>query len=82
VKSNRAQADYFELLICEYICNFCNLKFEFSSDLEYLFKKTLLVPNGKVRLELQKSNFERLKPVIKKILETEIDKNGKVVKIA
>jgi len=35
-KSNRAQADYFELLVCKYICEEYNIEFRYNKDLEEL----------------------------------------------
>jgi len=78
VKSNRAQADYFELLACQHICHLYNITFSYSKDLAKLFKKTLSLPNGIARLKLQNDNFIKIQPKIKEILDYEIGQKGKL----
>lgn len=82
VKANRAQADLFELLVCRYICNICDINFDYLDDLKFLEKKILLVPNGNNRLKLQENNFIKLKPTIDKIVKLEIANKGKIVGVA
>ena len=79
VKANRAQADLFELLVCSHICDICDINFDYLSDLKFLEKKILLVPNGDNRLKLQKNNFIKLKPTIDKIIKLEIFNKGKII---
>ncbi len=81
VKSNRAQADYFELLVCQYICHLYNITFSYSKDLAELSNKILSLPSGAARLKLQNDNFIKIQPKIKKILDYEIDQKGKVVDV-
>lgn len=80
-KSNRAQADYFELLVGQYICHLYNITFSYSNDLAELSNKVLELPDGAKRLKLQNDNLIKLEPEIKKILEFEITKKGKVIKV-
>lgn len=81
VKSNRAQADYFELLVCQYICHLYNVTFSYSKDLAKLSNKILVLPDGKERLKLQNDNFIKIQPKIKEILDYEIGQKGKVVRV-
>lgn len=81
VKSNRAQADYFELLVCQYICHLYNITFSYSKDLAELSNKILSLPSGTARLKLQNDNFIKIQPEIKKILDYEIGQKGKVVNV-
>lgn len=81
VKSNRAQADYFELLVCQYICHLYNITFSYSKDLAELSNKVLLLPSGMARLKLQNDNFIKIQPKIKEILDYEIGQKGKVVNV-
>ena len=60
VKSNRAQADYFELLVCQYICHLYKVTFSYSEDLAKLSNKILVLPDGKERLKLQNDNFIKI----------------------
>jgi len=80
-KSNRAQADYFELLVCKYICEEYKIKFLYNEDLKKLKSKVLELPNGKERLKLQERNLEKIKPEIKKILKFEEKTKGKVIEV-
>lgn len=81
VKSNRAQADYFELLVCQYICHLYNVTFSYSKDLAKLSNKILILPDGKARLKLQNDNFIKIQPKIKEILDYEIGQKGKVISV-
>ncbi len=81
VKSNRAQADYFELLVCQYICHLYNITFSYSKDLAELSNKILSLPSGTARLKLQNDNFIKIQPKIKEILDYEIGQKGKVVNV-
>jgi len=81
VKSNRAQADYFELLVCQYICHLYKVTFSYSEDLAKLSNKILVLPDGKERLKLQNDNFIKIQPKIKEILDYEIGQKGKVIKV-
>lgn len=81
VKSNRAQADYFELLVCQHICHLCNVTFSYSKNLAELSNKILSLPNGTGRLRLQNDNFIKIQPKIKEILDYEISGKGKVVNV-
>ena len=81
VKSNRAQADYFELLVCQYICHLYRVTFSYSKDLAKLSNKVLVLPNGKERLKLQNDNFIKIQPKIKEILDYEIGQKGKVIRV-
>lgn len=81
VKSNRAQADYFELLVCQYICHLYNVTFSYSKNLAQLSNKILVLPDGKERLKLQNDNFIKIQPKIKEILDYEIVQKGKVIKV-
>lgn len=79
VKSNRAQADYFELLVCQYICHLYGITFSYSKDLASLSNKIIVLPDGAARLKLQNDNFIKIQPKIKEILDYEIGRKGKVV---
>jgi len=81
VKSNRAQADYFELLVCQYICHLYKVTFSYSEDLAKLSNKILVLPDGKERLKLQNDNFIKIQSKIKEILDYEISRKGKVVRV-
>lgn len=81
VKSNRAQADYFELLVCQYICHLYNITFSYSKDLAELSNKILSLPSGTARLKLQNDNFIKIQPKIKEILDYEIGQKGKVINV-
>lgn len=81
VKSNRAQADYFELLVCQYICHLYKVTFSYSEDLAKLSNKILVLPDGKERLKLQNDNFIKIQPRIKEILDYEIGQKGKVIRV-
>lgn len=81
VKSNRAQADYFELLVCQYICHLYNVTFSYSKDLAELSNKILSLPSGTARLKLQNDNFIKIQPKIKEILDYEIGQKGKVISV-
>jgi len=80
-KSNRAQADYFELLVGQNICHLYNITFSYSKDLAELSNKVLELPDGAKRLKLQNNNLIKLKPEIKKILDYEITEKGKIIKV-
>ena len=81
VKSNRAQADYFELLVCQYICHRHNIKFAYSEKLLELSNLILHLPNGEERLKLQHDNLEKLKPKLDEILDFEILRKGKIIEV-
>lgn len=78
-KSNRGQADYFELLICQYICYLYKITFSYSEDLAKLSNKVLAMENGEKKLKLQNDNFIKIQPEIKKILDNEISQKGKII---
>lgn len=80
-KSNRAQADYFELLVCQYICHLYKVTFSYSEDLAKLSNKVLEKVDGPARLKLQNNNFIKIQPDIKQILDEEIKKKGKIVNV-
>ena len=73
-KSNRAQADYFELLVCQHICHLYKVTFSYSKDLAKLSNKVLERADGAIRLKLQNDNFIKIQPEIKKILDEAIKK--------
>lgn len=81
VKSNRAQADYFELLVCQYICCLYGITFSYSLDLAHLSNQVLKLPEGKKRLKLQNDNLIKIQPKIKEILDYEIGQKGKIIKV-
>lgn len=81
VKSNRAQADYFELLVCQYICHLYGIRFAYSKNIASLSNKILKLPEGAKRLELQNSNLLKLESELKKILEFEVKRKGKIVEV-
>ena len=81
VKANRAQADYFELLVAQYICHLYKIRFSYSKDLATLSNKILDVPDGANRLKLQNGNFLKIAPKLKKILISEISKKGKIIEV-
>lgn len=80
-KSNRAQADFFELLVGQYICFLYNIRFSYSKDLSLLIKKILIKSDGAKRLKLQTNNFLKVKKEIKTILDAEIKEKGKIVEV-
>ena len=80
-KSNRAQADYFELLTCQYICHLYNIRFSYSKNLALLSNQILKLPDGPKRLELQNSNLLKLEPELKKILRFEVKRKGKIIDV-
>ena len=69
LKSNRAQADYFELLVAQYICHLYNIRFAYSKNLAFLSNQILALPSGKNRLKLQNDNLLKIAPKLKKILK-------------
>ncbi len=71
-KSNRAQADYFELLVCQYICHLYNVTFSYSKNLAKLSSQVLKLRDGKERLDLQNRNLMKIAPRLKEILDFEI----------
>ena len=81
LKSNRAQADYFELLVCQYICHKHNIRFAYSKNLAKLSNQILDLPNGKERLKLQNNNLLKLIPKLDKILDFEISRKGKIIEV-
>ena len=81
VKSNRAQADYFELLVVRHISNLYKLAFPYAKDLNFLSNQILKLPNGTERLRLQSYNLLKIRKGLGKILKYEISKKGKVVEI-
>ncbi|MDD3487844.1 MAG: hypothetical protein PHH35_00640 [Candidatus Pacebacteria bacterium] len=81
VKSNRAQADYFELLIVQYICHLYNIRFVYSKNLALLSNQVLELPNGEERLKLQNDNLLKLIKILKDILDFEISKKGKIIEV-
>lgn len=81
VKSNRAQADYFELLTAQYICHLSNVRFSYSKELASLSNRILTIPNGTVRLKLQNDNLLKLAPKLKKILSYEVLKKGEIIEV-
>jgi len=80
-KSNRAQADLFELLVCQYICSLYRITFSYSDDLSKLLKSVLDKKDGKERLATQNNNFITIKPEIKSILNKEIKIKGKIINV-
>jgi len=80
-KSNRAQADFFELLVCQYICHLYKITFSYSEDLAKLLNKVLAMESGEKRLKLQNDNFIKIQPEIKKILDDEISRKGKIINV-
>lgn len=81
VKANRAQADYFELLVAQHICHLYKIRFSYSKDLVALSDKILAVPDGANRFKLQNRNFRKLIPKLKKILSYEISQKGKIIEV-
>ena len=80
-KANRAQADYFELLVAQYICHLYKIRFSYSKDLATLSNKILTVPDGANRLKLQNKNFLKLTPKLKNILSYEISEKGIIIEV-
>jgi hypothetical protein len=81
VKSNRAQADYFELLVCQYICHKLNIRFAYSKNLAELSNLILDLPRGKERLKLQNNNLLKLMPKLDEILDFEVSRKGKIIDV-
>lgn len=83
VKSNRAQADYFELMICQHICQEFNVPFIYTKNLAELSNQVLTLPNGRERLKLQNDNLIKVIPKINEILQYEIkiNKKGKIIEV-
>lgn len=81
VKSNRAQADYFELLVTQYICHLHNIRFAYSKNLASLSNQILRLPNGDKRLKLQNNNLLKLAPKLKVVLALEISKKDKIIEV-
>lgn len=81
VKANRAQADYFELLVAQYICHLYKIRFSYIKDFVSLSDKILTVPDGANRLKLQNRNFRKLIPKLKKILSYEISKKDRIIEV-
>lgn len=80
-KSNRAQADYFELLVCQYICHLYSVTFSYSKNLAQLSSQVLKLRDGKERLNLQNQNLIKIAPRFKEILDFEIKTKGKIIKV-
>ncbi len=80
-KSNRAQADYFELLVAHYICHLYNIRFSHSKEIATLSNQILSLPDGTNRLKLQNDNLLKLTPKLKKILLFEVSKKGKIIEV-
>lgn len=80
-KSNRAQADYFELLVCQYICHLYSVTFSYSKNLAQLSSQVLKLRDGKERLDLQNKNLIKIASRLKKILDFEIKTKGKIIKV-
>lgn len=81
VKSNRAQADYFELLVAQYICHLHNIRFAYSDNLALLSNQILKLPDGANRLRLQNNNLLKLAPKLKAVLSFEISKKDKIIEV-
>lgn len=81
VKSNRAQADYFELLVAQCICHLHNIRFAYSKNLALLSNEVLKLPDGANRLKLQNDNLLRSTSRLKEILSSEILKKGKIIEV-
>jgi hypothetical protein len=80
-KSNRAQADYFELLVAQYICHLYDIRFSHSKEIAALSNQILSLPNGTNRLKLQNDNLLKLAPKLKKILLFEVSRKGKIIEV-
>lgn len=80
-KSNRAPADYFEVLVCQYIANKYKVPFRYAKELAELSNKTLDLPDGERKLRLQNSNVLKITGDLKKIIESEVVKKGKVIAV-
>lgn len=80
-KSNRAAADYFELLVCQFICHKYKITFSHSKDIKYILNKVLKLPNGNKRILRQNKNFEKIEKRIIEILNFEIKKKGKIIEV-
>lgn len=80
-KSNRAQADYFELLTCQYICHLYDIRFSHSKNLALLSNQVLKLPDGPKRLELQNSNLLKLEPKLRKVLKLETKRKGRIIEV-
>ena len=79
LKSNRYSADYFELLVCQFICHKYNITFSYSKDIKVLLDKILELPKGRERILRQNKNFEKIEKEIIKILNFEIKQKGKII---
>lgn len=80
-KSNRAQADYFELLVAHHICHLYNVRFAYSKDLASLSNQILQLPSGASRLKLQNDNLLKIAPELEKILSFEVSRKGKIIEV-
>lgn len=80
-KSNRAQSDYFELLVTQYICHVSGVTFSYSNDLSEIVEAVLDKEGGKSKLAAQNKRFQTIKPYIDKILEEEVKAKGKVINV-
>jgi len=80
-KSNRAQADYFELLVCQYICHLSNVRFSYSANLARLSNQILTLPDGPERLKLQNKNLIKIELPLKKVIDYEVSKKGKIIEV-
>jgi len=56
-----------------------NITFSYSDDLAKLSNKVLAKSDGKERLKLQNNNFIKIQPEIKKILDDEIRRKGRII---
>lgn len=80
-KSNRAQADYFELLVGQHIAKKAGVGFGYVSDMARLSNMILRLPDGKNRLELQNNNLIRIIPEIDKIIGFEVGHKGRIIEV-
>lgn len=80
-KSNRAQADYFELLVGQHIAQQARVGFSYNKEIAELSNKILKLPNGQNRLELQNKNLIRIIPEIDKIIDFETKQKGKIIEV-
>lgn len=81
LKSNRSSADYFELLVCQFICHKYKITFSYSKDIKKILNKILILPNGKERILRQNKNFEKVEKRILEILNFEIREKGKIIDV-
>jgi len=65
--------------VCQYICHLYGVTFSYSNDLAKLSNQVLVKHDGGERLKLQNDNFIKIQPEIKKILDEEIQKKGKII---